>query len=563
MPSWKKVITSGSDAILNSVIATGSLNTIERELIYNDQTVLDWDLHQLAADGVVSVEWDDRQLLTNSAGLSIDWQNFGLYNHQANLTVNYDEGILYDTVTSESVLWYGRQLLNELGTASFSWSGSNIVVSVPIVATGSASFIGTASYALTASYANTAQVSISSSISYLTNPGTYPLVYTLGTGNQPLGISPYGALYNTSTNAISNLGSITASNFVGTASFAIQAISSSYALTASYVPGVTAPTLQTVTNNGSTTTNNITITGSLIVSSSIGINTNTAELFDSNGVSIDWANRWLLYDNGNPAVYWNSGQLVTTGDEVTVDWLERYLRDNAGIEAVNWEHKSLKVQNGVVTTTSINWASRSLYDVTDKAVLYWSGSDQLILSASNLYAKGITTGSTSNVLTYNPTTGQVYYTASAALGGGGGPESDPIFTAWSGSNISYFAGTASFAQTASFVTNAQTASFVTSSNVFGPYGKNSVISASYAVTASYIANVSAGGNDTEIQFNRNGILTGPPPFFWCISDPGYNKSSLCIILYLVPNMLSLAFSIIEVPNVPFRGSLLNSFATNL
>jgi hypothetical protein len=328
MPSWKKVITSGSDAILNSVIATGSLNTINRELIYNGQTVLDWDLHQLAANGVPSVEWDARQLFSSDAS-----------------------------------------------------------------------------------------------------------------------------------------------------------------------------------------------------------------------VAADWANRLLTYDNGNTAVYWNTGELVTNNDEVTLNWLNRYLRDDAGIEAVNWEHKSLNAFNGATSKTSINWASRSLYNENDKAVLYWSGSDQLILSASNLYAKGLITGSTSNVLTYNPTTGQVYYTASAALGGGGGPESDPIFTAWSGSAASRFAGTSSFALTASlapnyvlntatssfvlnsqtssmtvlsssfaltasYVQNALTASFVTSSNVFGPYGRNSVISASYALTASYIANVSAGGNDTEIQFNSNGILAG-------------------------------------------------------
>jgi hypothetical protein len=47
--------------------------------------------------------------------------------------------------------------------------------------------------------------------------------------------------------------------------------------------------------------------------------------------------------------------------------------------------------------------------------------------------------------------------------------------------------TASFvttAQTASFVTTAQTASFVTASNVFGPFGSNSVTSASFAVSSS-------------------------------------------------------------------------------
>tara|TARA_R110000868_G_scaffold139113_1_gene353842 strand:+ start:167 stop:1015 length:849 start_codon:yes stop_codon:yes gene_type:complete len=50
-----------------------------------------------------------------------------------------------------------------------------------------------------------------------------------------------------------------------------------------------------------------------------------------------------------------------------------------------------------------------------------------------------------------------------------------------------FLGTASFAGTSSF---AISASFVTGSNVYGPFGSNSILSASYALTASY-SNTSA------------------------------------------------------------------------
>ena len=58
---------------------------------------------------------------------------------------------------------------------------------------------------------------------------------------------------------------------------------------------------------------------------------------------------------------------------------------------------------------------------------------------------------------------------------------------------SSFAITASFvttAQTASFVTTAQTASFITASNVFGPYGSSSVLSSSFAATASFVTSAS-------------------------------------------------------------------------
>lgn len=58
--------------------------------------------------------------------------------------------------------------------------------------------------------------------------------------------------------------------------------------------------------------------------------------------------------------------------------------------------------------------------------------------------------------------------------------------------------------------NAQTASFITGSNVYGPYGSNSVISASYAVTASYAStavtashslSTQPAGDPFQIQYN--------------------------------------------------------------
>lgn len=58
--------------------------------------------------------------------------------------------------------------------------------------------------------------------------------------------------------------------------------------------------------------------------------------------------------------------------------------------------------------------------------------------------------------------------------------------------------------TASLQGTASTASFVTSSNVYGPYGSNSILSASYAVTASYAMNsggASPAGNQGNIQIN--------------------------------------------------------------
>jgi hypothetical protein len=54
-----------------------------------------------------------------------------------------------------------------------------------------------------------------------------------------------------------------------------------------------------------------------------------------------------------------------------------------------------------------------------------------------------------NVVMYG-TNGQLFTTASTAIGGGG-VSGDYVASSWTGSNASQFAGTASFAQTASFV----------------------------------------------------------------------------------------------------------------
>ena len=62
----------------------------------------------------------------------------------------------------------------------------------------------------------------------------------------------------------------------------------------------------------------------------------------------------------------------------------------------------------------------------------------------------------------------------------------------------------SFATTASFALNALTASFVTGSNVFGPFGSNSIISASFAVSASRATTASYALNGGVTQ-----LLAGP------------------------------------------------------
>ena len=70
------------------------------------------------------------------------------------------------------------------------------------------------------------------------------------------------------------------------------------------------------------------------------------------------------------------------------------------------------------------------------------------------------------------------------------------------------ATSASFATTASYTLNAATASFVTASNVYGPFGSNSIVSASFAtnaITASYAlfaANGGGGGGGSTVTHTQ-------------------------------------------------------------
>ena len=87
----------------------------------------------------------------------------------------------------------------------------------------------------------------------------------------------------------------------------------------------------------------------------------------------------------------------------------------------------------------------------------------------------ITTSPQSNIVTIDTVTGQLYYTASSAIGGGGGPVdtsglvTTSSFNSYTSSNTAQFAGTASYATTAQNVlgsiTTAATASYATNFTV--------------------------------------------------------------------------------------------------
>ena len=99
-------------------------------------------------------------------------------------------------------------------------------------------------------------------------------------------------------------------------------------------------------------------------------------------------------------------------------------------------------------------------------------------------------------------------TASYALNSGA--SSGNFSGSFTGSLTGSLLGTASWAQ------NVLTASFVTASNVYGPYGSNSIRSASFALTASFALNggspLTASSPDKAIQFNSASVFSGSANF---------------------------------------------------
>jgi hypothetical protein len=147
-------------------------------------------------------------------------------------------------------------------------------------------------------------------------------------------------------------------------------------------------------------------------------------------------------------------------------------------------------------------------------------------TSGSIFFPTLVTSSTpvSNVVMYG-TNGQLFITASTAVGsgGGGGISGDYVttasFNAYTGSSTSQFAGTSSFATTASYVLNAVSASYAlsasqaqTASYVVTAQTASYVLSASYALsssqaqTASYV--ITAQTASYVNPLNQNVVITG-------------------------------------------------------
>lgn len=211
------------------------------------------------------------------------------------------------------------------------------------------------------------------------------------------------------------------------------------------------------------------VTGSFQVSSSNGtiINTTTSTLNWNNITSIDWNGRILYDQNAAGSVDWNNRQLKNTSGNTTLNWSSNVAADSAGNQTIDWENKALYDSS---LNISVDWGSRLLFDGVSGLSVDWINR------------------------TLNDPVGSVILD-------------------WQNAQFNGNSLTADTSTSASFATITATSSFVTSSNVYGPHGANSVLTSSFAISASWAPNTGGGATfngGTNVD-NRLITATGITP----------------------------------------------------
>jgi len=159
MPNWKKVIVSGSDATLSSVIATtgftGSLQGTASYALdalsasyapslptfpYTGSAIISGSLTVTGSlfvqdFGKTNIDSSTRQLY--DAGpvmppnapsvLSIDWGSRTLNDRFANASVDWGQRAAYDNTTVQSINWDSRQLTSPNSNVALDWADNTIL----------------------------------------------------------------------------------------------------------------------------------------------------------------------------------------------------------------------------------------------------------------------------------------------------------------------------------------------------------------------------------------------------------------------------------------------------
>jgi hypothetical protein len=164
-------------------------------------------------------------------------------------------------------------------------------------------------------------------------------------------------------------------SLLGTASYARQSLSASYA------PDTTFPYVGSARISGS-----LGITGSFEATSSAGLLRNNGHVDNAGASSIRFVNR-LLVDSANVNA---------------IDWDTRIAYDTSVNTSIDWENRAAYDQ---YTSESINWRSRTLQDDTQQNVIMWGGSTGEF-STYKYNAQRISAATRTALYTYNKPGGQ-------------------------------------------------------------------------------------------------------------------------------------------------------------
>ena len=315
---------------------------------------------------------------------------------------------------------------------------------------------------LTASYAITA--------SHALNSSSPTLQEVTDTG--PITTTPITA------SIISSSANIIAQSFTGSLSgSALEAISSSFAQTASYV--TTAQTASFVT---------LAQTASFITGSNVyGPHGSNSIISSSNAQTASFVTGSNVYGTVTSASYaLTASYAVSASFEIIKEVSSSYADTASYVETAQ-------------TASFVTLAQTASFVTTAQTASFITGSNvygpydsNSVISSS--HAVTASYADTASFIEKVPTSDTASFVTSSNVHGPLGPDSienaqtaSYVETAQTASYVTT-AQTASFvttAQTASFITTAQTASFITGSNVYGPHGSNSVISSSHAISSSF------------------------------------------------------------------------------
>jgi hypothetical protein len=398
------------------------------------------------------------------------------------------------------------------GSNVFGPHGSNSVISSSFAVSSSralsSSFATTSSFTTSASFAATA-----SSVSVVdagSDTTTFVVLAGEQTGNQTLETDA-GIIYNASTN-IMTVGGITGSLF-GTASYATQALSSSFAttaLTASFVTGsnVFGPfgsnsilSASFATSSSRAVSSSFATSASFSTSSSFALSAATASFVQTaqtasyvlNAVSSSFATTALtasFVTGSNVFGPFGSNSILSASFAVSSS---RAVSSSFATNALSSSFATTAATASFITGSNVfgPFGSNSIlsasFAVSSSRAVSSSFATTALSSSFASKASSVTLTTDSQNFNYKVpfSDTKVFTTGDYALL----QDSEIAFTYNPSTNIlsvGTFSG--SLSGNATTATTAATASFITGSNVFGPFGSNSVISASFAATASFALN---------------------------------------------------------------------------